>query len=199
MTKNAFVKKFLAVAALSAFSFAAGANTVVCESTSHQTQHCRADTSRGVRLATQYSGAGCYQGSTWGYDGRGIWVSNGCRAEFELGDYRRSRSSDRDSAAAAALAIGIIGAAVIASQKDKDRRDYDRDDYDHYGSRADDYVQCESQDQRTTDCPIYVGRGRVEIERQLSSAPCRFGASWGYDRRAIWVSDGCRAEFAVYR
>ena len=199
MSMKTTLHKSAVAVALALAAFAAGANTIVCESNSHQTQHCRADTSGGVRLSTQYSGAGCYQGSTWGYDDRGVWVSNGCRAEFELGDYRRSRSSNRDSAAAAALAIGIIGAAVIASQKDKDRRDYDRDDYDHYSSRPDDVVQCESQGNRTTDCPAYVGRGRVEIERQMSQAPCRFGSSWGYDRRSIWVADGCRAEFAVYR
>jgi len=39
-------------------------------------------TSRGVRLTNQRSGSPCVQGQTWGYDGRGIWVDRGCRADF---------------------------------------------------------------------------------------------------------------------
>jgi hypothetical protein len=39
----------------------------------------------GVTLSRQLSDSGCVQGKTWGYDANGIWVSNGCRAEFTLG------------------------------------------------------------------------------------------------------------------
>ena len=39
------------------------------------------------------------------------------------------------------------------------------------------------------------GRGRVQLVRQLSSAACIEGRTWGQDARGVWVTDGCRGEF----
>ena len=58
-------------------------STITCSSNGRRVT-CNADTGGGVRLVRQLSGARCRQGSTWGYDSRGIWVDRGCRAEFEL-------------------------------------------------------------------------------------------------------------------
>ena len=58
---------------------------VRCESRDGRTEFCGVDTRGGVRLVRQMSDRRCVRGSTWGADGRGIWVTNGCRAEFELG------------------------------------------------------------------------------------------------------------------
>jgi len=44
-----------------------------------------------VRIGRRLSDAPCVQGRSWGYDNRGVWVSQGCRAEFIVGaggDYR---------------------------------------------------------------------------------------------------------------
>ena len=60
---------------------------VRCESTDGRSRHCPADVRGGVRLSRQLSRTDCLQGSTWGYDASGIWVSNGCRADFMVGDY----------------------------------------------------------------------------------------------------------------
>src|SRR5260370_26196786 len=62
------------------------AQTLRCESNDngYDRKYCAADTRGGVRLARQLSGAACTQGSTWGFDSRGVWVSNGCRADFEV-------------------------------------------------------------------------------------------------------------------
>ena len=57
-------------------------------------------------------------------------------------------------------------------------------------------IRCESQDRRTRHCDADT-RGGVRLGRQLSKAPCVQGRNWGYDRRGIWVSEGCRAEFIV--
>ncbi len=62
-----------------------GARTLRCESANHRTQHCRVDTRGGVRLSRQLSNAACVQGRSWGHDSNGIWVSQGCRAEFVVG------------------------------------------------------------------------------------------------------------------
>jgi hypothetical protein len=57
--------------------------TVVCESKSGEKQHCAADTSKGVALVRTLSNvAPCLLGKTWGYDDTGIWVTEGCSAEF---------------------------------------------------------------------------------------------------------------------
>ena len=95
------------------------ADTVVCESRDGQTNHCSADTRGGVRLVTQYSKHGCYQGDSWGYDRRSIWVSNGCRARFETGAASSEQSDQHNhkhAAAAAAVALGILGAVALANR-----------------------------------------------------------------------------------
>lgn len=55
-----------------------------CESTNGYRQVCEVDTRGGVRLVRQFGGAACREGSSWGFDRRGIWVDRGCRAEFEV-------------------------------------------------------------------------------------------------------------------
>ncbi len=61
-----------------------GGKTLRCASDDHRYRHCRADTSRGVTLKRQISGADCRKGYSWGYDRRGIWVDKGCDAVFLL-------------------------------------------------------------------------------------------------------------------
>src|SRR5262245_14046868 len=58
---------------------------VVCTSTPGTREHCTADTSAGVALARSFGSAACLLGKTWGYDDTGIWVSEGCSAEFVVG------------------------------------------------------------------------------------------------------------------
>ena len=60
----------------------------------------------------------------------------------------------------------------------------------------DDVFRCESDKGRTRQCA--VNARRVQLLRQLSNAPCVEGRSWGQDRRGVWVSDGCRAEFRAW-
>ncbi len=60
-----------------------GGTIITCSSNNGKRVYCAANTSRGVRLTNQRSGSPCIQGQTWGYDGRGIWVDRGCRADFQ--------------------------------------------------------------------------------------------------------------------
>jgi hypothetical protein len=57
-------------------------------------------------------------------------------------------------------------------------------------------IRCESRggDQSYCELPF---RGRVRLVNQLSRSACVQGQSWGYDRRGVWVSQGCRGEFVV--
>ena len=57
-------------------------------------------------------------------------------------------------------------------------------------------ITCESLDGGRKPCPIETSRG-VGLLRQLSDADCVLNRTWGYDRNGIWVTNGCRAEFAV--
>ena len=59
--------------------------TLRCESPDFKQRRCDADTSGGVRLTRQISNTQCVQGRNWGYDNRGVWVNQGCAAEFTLG------------------------------------------------------------------------------------------------------------------
>lgn len=202
----------------------AQSNSVTCESNDGHERFCPADTRGGVILSSQLSKATCRQGVSWGYDDRGIWTSNGCRARFTTGSSPRdawedhqSRSGDQGNhaaAAVAAVALLAVGAAAVHEKHEDDRRDRERD-YNNRGGYYDyrpndnyrypsDYnrdqqtVRCESQDGRQRFCPVDVGRARVELTRQLSRGECRFARNWGYDRRGVWVNDGCRGEFTVY-
>lgn len=57
-------------------------------------------------------------------------------------------------------------------------------------------VVCQSLDGKKTKCPADTSAG-VQLSRPLGESRCRFGREWGWDRKQIWVKDGCRAEFAV--
>jgi|CXWL01.1.fsa_nt_gi hypothetical protein len=58
-------------------------------------------------------------------------------------------------------------------------------------------IVCESRDGRYRECPLAT-RGPVQLVEQLSSRPCVEGQSWGRNRGALWVDQGCRARFAQY-
>ena len=59
-----------------------GGQVFRCESNDGRTRECAANTRAGVQLVRQLSRAACIQGRSWGYGRNGIWVSDGCRAEF---------------------------------------------------------------------------------------------------------------------
>ena len=59
-------------------------------------------------------------------------------------------------------------------------------------------ITCSSNDMRRNVCPINTNGG-VRLVRQRSDADCVFNATWGYDRRGVWVDRGCRADFEVGR
>ena len=59
---------------------------LTCESQPGGKEYCSADTSGGVALATQTSSESCLLGKTWGYDDKGVWVADGCGAQFVVGN-----------------------------------------------------------------------------------------------------------------
>lgn len=147
-----------------------GGQMVSCSSDDMRRRYCDVETSGGVRLIVQRSESDCLRGQTWGYDGRGIWVDRGCRADFEVGrawrEHHWREEFDRDE-------------------------DYDRDRHEQgFGAQ----VSCSSDDMRRHYCDANTWRGVVLVHVH-SDSPCIFGKTWGYDRRGVWVDRGCRAEF----
>jgi hypothetical protein len=68
---------------------APGPQFLKCEATNTVSRrHCPALTIGGVQLIRQLSKSQCIQHSTWGYDRSSVWVSQGCRAEFQIGEGR---------------------------------------------------------------------------------------------------------------
>ncbi len=61
-----------------------GGEVITCHSNGHRQEYCDARIRRGVRLVRQDSRSACIEGQTWGWDRRGIWVSDGCRAQFQV-------------------------------------------------------------------------------------------------------------------
>jgi hypothetical protein len=59
--------------------------TVTCTSEPGQRNLCPSDTSQGVVLVRSFGSAPCLLGKSWGYTDEGVWVSDGCSAEFATG------------------------------------------------------------------------------------------------------------------
>lgn len=62
--------------------------------------------------------------------------------------------------------------------------------------QADQTIQCASNQYHYAECPI-PDHGYVRLQRQTSKSSCTQGRTWDYDRRHIWVDDGCAGEFLV--
>ncbi len=58
---------------------------VTCESQDGQYSRCFARTEGKVTIRRQISSSACVLNRSWGYDANGVWVNNGCRAEFAVG------------------------------------------------------------------------------------------------------------------
>ncbi len=181
MLKMAFPSAVLGLT-LFAICSTVSARTIICESYDHRSHYCPADTRDGVQFVRQLSKAGCYESQTWGYDRRGIWVAEGCRAEFVVYDSYRERRYE--------------------SRYDRAYPPYDDHRDRPPGSRHRLHrpmtVTCESWNNRENYCRAPVRNAYVEIVRQLSDKRCRHGENWGWDEKGVWVREGCRAVFGIH-
>lgn len=155
-------------------SVAPGKKRIRCESRGGGRQHCPVETGGGVVLLRTLSRTPCELGQSWGFDTEGVWVSRGCRAEFEL-------------------AVPVPGTAGgVGFFKRLFGREHAAANLG--GGRP---VRCESIDGVATECPIGEA-SRVEMVRQISHAACQPDRSWGWGQGKLWVKRGCRAEFLVW-
>jgi len=121
--------------AATTFSSAAMAdNTIRCESKDNAYRHCSIDTHGYVRLERQLSKTKCRQGRNWDYDKRGIWVDDGCRAEFVVEGRDHSSSHSGSSTGEAIAAVAAIALIAAAASSGSDKHDnYSDDNYGHGG------------------------------------------------------------------
>ncbi len=162
-----------------------GNNIVRCESRDRRTVYCGYNLMGGVRLVNRMSQASCVRGRSWGVDRGRLWVSSGCRAQFQIdadryGSHNDNRYDNRyDNRNGNGYGYG--------------------NGYDNgYGNGGGRVMICESREGRYNFCAGIGGYGQVQIRRQLSSSRCLQNSSWGYRNGGIWVDRGCRAEFVVY-
>jgi CxxC motif-containing protein len=196
---------------------------VTCSSNNGKRNWCDIGNSRDVQLVRQISGSPCVRGSTWGLDQRGLWVDNGCRAEFAIGRQPgpppsqvincSSNNGKRNWCAIGnsrdvQLVRQISGSPCVRGDTwgiDNRGLWVDR------GCRADfafgrgpgpppppqqQLVTCSSNNGKRNWCAIGNSRD-VQLVRQISGSPCVRGDTWGLDQRGLWVDRGCRADFRV--
>ena len=58
--------------------------TIVCESSAGHRHTCATNARATIQLLRSTGSAPCAPGKNWGYDARGIWVADGCAAEFAV-------------------------------------------------------------------------------------------------------------------
>jgi hypothetical protein len=195
---------------------------LVCESYRGQRQHCRADTSGGVRLIKQVGYNSC-QGN-WGYDYYGVWVANGCRAEFQIDRYQDHYGQTDDvvrcesySYRRQVCASNLQGAEVQLIHQLSNRScngnwgfnqneiwvsngckaDFriSRNNYDS-GIR-DGLVECRSTGTRIEHCQVPELQSIELVQERGGSYRNSCRGNWGYSSHGIWVRNGCDAQFRV--
>ena len=191
MQKRYALIAVLGVAALAAAERPAMAQeqqqVITCSSDDGERHHCDADTRNGVSMGRQRSGSACVQGSSWGYDRRGVWVDKGCRADFVLNSYANGNGPGWDN----------NGRRRDGDDDDRRRNDnYNQGNNGNYNNGPSQTITCSSDDGHRHHCDADT-RGGVQMVNQRSGSACTQGSTWGYDRRGIWVDRGCRADFAI--
>lgn len=98
--RSSFLAATLMAASLSTVSVianptpASARQIITCQSRRDRPEFCWVRTNGRVRLVRQLSRASCWR--NWGYTSNRIWVRNGCRAQFAVGNRRYSNDSRYD-------------------------------------------------------------------------------------------------------
>jgi len=220
-----FLTMFAAVLLWCGAAEALPAKTVVCESRNGLYYECRVGSFGAVRIIFEMSDRACVEGITWGTQQGGVvWVDKGCRAQFAIDAASSGRTrivcesqNGRYQACPADTKLGVTLVQQLSTARcdigvswgfDEHRNEIWVDD----GCRAefvlgkldkppvaaslDGTVTCESENRRKKECAADTSAG-VQLVRQLSESACMFERDWGWDAKGVWVSKGCRAEFAV--
>ncbi len=166
--------------------------TIMCESKNNTRSHCRTDTRWGITLVRQVSENECIRNNSWGYDSEGIWVDKGCRGEFTLGE----NVVETPLVSVNAPPTMIVTQPVVIHQQPVIVQQSAPQVVAMPSEERVPTVMCESTDGRRNHCAVSTING-VRLLRQTSDSNCVFNSTWGVDGNGIWVTNGCRAEFAL--
>ena len=177
----------------------------------------RVNTGNSVRIVQRLSDAPCRLNYSWGYDSNRIWVDNGCRAVFEVNSNgrwddwnrddrwnRNDRRNDpwddrwgrRDDPYNDRYGNDRYGSNDPGYNDRYDRNRNDRYDDGWWGGGNNTRrVRLESDNGRRAIARI--ANRDVRLVRQLSRTRCVEGRNWDHNQQAVWVTDGCRAEFQI--
>ncbi|HVS31658.1 MAG TPA: DUF3011 domain-containing protein [Thermoanaerobaculia bacterium] len=198
---------------------------VTCESRNGRRAECQADTAGGVQLARTLSDSPCRFNQEWGYDDGRIWVTKGCRADFAI---RAGKTALRTVVCQSlpgeryhCEADTRFGVALIGENGESDcilERTWGFDEkgvwvaegcggqfgLGGYRLSASSVpasaarITCQSLDGKMNECEVEGIRG-AGLVRAIGDDVCVLNRTWGFGRGGIWVTDGCRAEFAILR
>ena len=206
-----------------------GAGTVTCSSDDNRRQQCATPFRGRAALVKNLSDTRCVEGRNWGSGNGYIWVDDGCRGRFASAsgngwgggnDYGNGQTIRCESAdnRSRTCRTGWRGAVLVRQLSDTrcvEGRNWGADNgsiWVNDGCRGEfaegrggwnsgngngRTVRCESADNRNSTCRT-GWRGAVLV-RQLSDTRCVEGRNWGSGNGSIWVSGGCRGEFAEGR
>lgn len=198
-------------------------NIMICESHNYNKQYCSAYLNgRDVFILRQLSSSSCQ--NNWGYDRNGIWVNNGCRAEFVVEDRNYNFGNDivicssrnqRFQGCPAETRGGVDFIRQLSRASCNGNWGYDQQGiwvtngcrakfklrpYNNYGNNGGygnnsiQLISCSSRNHQRKMCPADTSGG-VKLKRQKSRSSC--AGNWGFDRNGIWVNNGCRATFEL--
>lgn len=181
-----------------------------------------------VVVQRELSRFACTLNQTWGVRGKTIWVTNGCRALFRfqpesvgatpapsfLSKTIRCESDEANRKFCPANTLGgvelVKQLSIMPCTRDQSWGVARGGIWVDAGCRADfrvgfsaappprPTVTCESSFGDRVTCPADTRYG-VRLSRRLSKTDCVLYETWGYDRRGVWVADGCRAQFTLGR
>ncbi|WP_156255067.1 DUF3011 domain-containing protein [Sandarakinorhabdus oryzae] len=140
---------------------------ITCESWNYREAACPVPGAVRVQLL-RVRGGECIEGQTWYQDGSTIRVRNGCRAVFRID------------------ANNGWGVGGWDPNWNGNRPGYERWQV----------IRCESWNYRDQRCAVGGVIGNARLLRVIAG-DCRDGATWRWDRRALYVRNGCRADFEV--
>ncbi|MDQ3039805.1 MAG: DUF3011 domain-containing protein [Pseudomonadota bacterium] len=165
--------------------YGSSGGTIRCESNDGRTRECATGGGR-VLLERQISKSACIEGRTWGYSRNGIWVGQGCRADFRVigndGSHYGNHHGDN------------YGNSYGGNSYGNGYGNSYGNSYGGNGYASGQQVRCESENGRTRTCTMDT-RGGVQLVRKLSDAACIEGRTWGANRGGVWVTNGCRGDF----
>lgn len=141
-------------------SGSSGGSTIDCLSENGRYRECAIGPGRFGRLVREYSSGRCREDRTWGTRNGAIWVTEGCRARFEV---RRGQGNGHDDD------VTRIEQARRACVSEVERQGHRVRDAGPVSASGSDYrmtltVRTASGEQRAVGCRVSRSTGKVKVD-----------------------------------